>query len=389
MTSIQPAFSCLGIDASNIRAGGGVTHLVELLRAAEPREWGFKQIIVWGGTSTLRQIEDRSWLLKAHEPLLDQALPLRMYWQRFRLEGLARRAGCGLLFVPGGTFCGAFHPFVTMSRNLLPFDWAETWRYGVSWMFLKLQILRQSQSQTMRRADGVIFLTEYARTVVVSALKQLRGAATIIPHGVNRLFDCPPRAQKAIETYSPDHPFRFLYVSTVTVYKHQWHVAEAVAVLRKKGLPVHLELVGPAYRPALRRLCRTLQRIDPDHEFIHYRGPIPYTDLNLEYQRADAFVFASTCEAFGQIVTEAMSAGLPIACSNTGTMRELLGEHALYFNPEQPPEIAQVLETMAIDPVLRTHLAWGAYKRSQTFTWERCARDTFDFIAQIGQGAGT
>lgn len=389
MTSMQPSFSCLGIDASNIRAGGGVTHLVELLRVAKPGEHGFEQIVVWGGTNTLRQIEDRPWLVKAHEPLLDEALPLRMYWQRFRLDGLAQQAGCRVLFVPGGTYWGAFHPFVTMSRNLLPFDRVEAWRYGVSWMFLKLQMLRQSQSHTMRRADGVIFLTEHARTVVMGTLKQIRGAATTIPHGVNRLFDCPPRAQKAIDTYSFQYPFRLLYVSTITVYKHQWHVAEAVAMLRRKGLPMHLELVGPAYGPALQRLCQVLQRLDPDHEFIHYRGPVPYAELNLEYQRADAFVFASTCEAFGQIVTEAMSAGLPIACSNTGAMRELLGEHALYFNPEQPPEIAQVLETMAKDPVLRTHLAWGAYKRSQAFTWERCAGDTLDFIAQIGQGAGT
>lgn len=377
---------CLGIDASNIRAGGGVTHLVELLRVAEPGEYGFEQIVVWGGTDTLRQIEDRPWLVKVHEPLLDQALPLRMYWQRFVLEGLARQAGCNLLFVPGGTYRGGFHPFVTMSRNLLPFERAEARRYGVSWMFLKLELLRQSQSQTMRRAEGVIFLTEHARTVVMSVLKQLRGAVCIIPHGVSRLFDCPPRAQQPIETYSPQHPFRLLYVSTITVYKHQWHVAEAVAMLRRKGLPVHLELVGPAYRPALQRLRQTLRQLDPGHEFIHYGGPTAHTVLHQEYQRANAFVFASTCEAFGQIVTEAMSAGLPIACSNTGTMRELLGEHALYFNAESPVEIARTLETLIKDPILRMRLAWAAYERSQAFTWERCARDTFDFIARVGRG---
>lgn len=38
----------LGIDASNIRAGGGVTHLVELLRAANPSVHGFEKVIVWG-----------------------------------------------------------------------------------------------------------------------------------------------------------------------------------------------------------------------------------------------------------------------------------------------------------------------------------------------------
>jgi len=42
----------LRIDASNIRPGGGVTHLVELLRAADRLAYGFSQVIVWGGQAT-------------------------------------------------------------------------------------------------------------------------------------------------------------------------------------------------------------------------------------------------------------------------------------------------------------------------------------------------
>src|SRR2546426_5596379 len=79
----------LGIDASNLRAGGGVTHLIEMLRAANPRAHGFSQVIVWGGKATLNQIEDRPWLEKVFQPLLDKGLPYRVYWQRFRLSRLA------------------------------------------------------------------------------------------------------------------------------------------------------------------------------------------------------------------------------------------------------------------------------------------------------------
>lgn len=372
----------LGIDASNIRAGGGLTHLVELLRAADPAQHGIERVIVWAGAHTLQCVEERPWLHKVHEPLLDRPLPVRLCWQRFVLGRLALQASCDLLFVPGGTYRGAFRPFVTMSRNLLPFDRAEARRYGISWMFLKLQVLRQSQSQTIKRADGVIFLTNCARDVVTDVVGSLRGRVVVIPHGVSRAFDCPPRAQKAIQSYSAQNPFRFLYVSVVTVYKHQWHVAKAVAALRRKGWPVCLELVGPAYPPALRRLQRTLQWLDPDGEFIRYRGAIPHRDLDKEYHCADAFVFASTCEAFGQVVTEAMAAGLPIACSHTSTMRELLDDDALYFDPERPDEITDVLQTMLEDPIKRKAMADRAYERSQVFTWERCARETFDFIAQ-------
>ncbi len=40
----------IGIDASNIREGGGVTHLVEVLRAAEPRQYDIDRVTVWGNS---------------------------------------------------------------------------------------------------------------------------------------------------------------------------------------------------------------------------------------------------------------------------------------------------------------------------------------------------
>ena len=61
----------LGIDASNIRAGGGLTHLVELLGAADPLAHDFSRVVVWSGRSTLSRIEDRDGLGKVSGPVLD------------------------------------------------------------------------------------------------------------------------------------------------------------------------------------------------------------------------------------------------------------------------------------------------------------------------------
>ena len=50
-------------------------------------------------------------------------------------------------------------------------------------------------------------------------------------------------------------------------------------------------------------------RFDPEHNFLHYRGSIPYADLHATYHAADAFIFASSCENLPNIMIEAMSAG--------------------------------------------------------------------------------
>lgn len=374
----------LGIDASNIRGGGGLTHLVELLKAAEPGEQAFERVIVWGGMPTLSRIEDRPWLQKIHESLLDRALPARAYWQQCKLGRRGQHAGCDVLFVPGGSYGGAFGPFVTMSQNMLPFERRERGRYGLSATGLRLRMLRRSQERTFAQADGVIFLTEYARKTITAAVSTSVKRSAVIPHGVSQQFTWEGRKQKRISEYSHTVPFRCLYVSSVTMYKHQWKVVEAIALLRKRGYPIVLDLIGPATsKRGLSLLHRSLRDADPSGAFVSYCGAVPHAEIAPWYRRADLFVFASSCENMPNILLEAMAAGLPIACSALGPMPDMLGDHGVYFHPEDPETIAQAIGTLVDNLMLRTANAIGAATRARAFSWHRCARETFAFLSYV------
>lgn len=374
----------VGIDASNLRAGGGVTHLVELLRAASPAEQGIDEVIVWGGASTLQQLPDRPWLRRQHAAALDRALPWRVAWQTTQLPRLAAQA-CDVLFTPGATAQRTRLPVVTMCQNMLPFEDAERRRFGHTPMRARLHLLEYSQRRAFQQADGVIFLTRTAQQAVQAKIGALRGQQAIIPHGIAAEFRRPPRQAQPAASYSIERPFRLLYVSIVTVYKHQWMVAEAVAQLRAAGLPLVIDFAGPAYAPSLQQLQATLHRIDPQGTFSRYLGPIKYADLPPLYSQADAFVYASSCENLPIILLEAMASGLPIACSNRGPMPEVLQDAGIYFDPENPAEIAQAVRTLFTDQTLRQQLAQRADERSHAYTWEHCARATFEFIARVGQ----
>ena len=173
----------------------------------------------------------------------------------------------------------------------------------------------------------------------------------------------------------------------MNLYKHQWHLAQAVADLRHAGLPVTLELVGPAYPPALDRLRQVTQRADPTGEFIHYQGPVPHDRLVDYYHHRDGFAFASSCETFGQILLEAMTSGLPIACSNRSAMPDILRTAGVYFDPEDSESIAQAMQSLMDDPAQREQYAWAAYGHAQQYSWDRCAKETFSFLAKVAQGA--
>jgi glycosyltransferase involved in cell wall biosynthesis len=377
----QTKLLTIGVDATNIRSGGGLTHLVELLRATQPSKQGVDRIVVWGGTQTLEALEDRPWLAKRNPSALDKGLLQRTLWQRFGLSRDAHDEGCDILFVPGGSYAGNFHPVVTMSRNLLPFEMRELARFGWSLTMIKMLLLRWVQSRSYHWVDGLILLNQYAKDAVLKVTGSLICKTVVIPHGIHNRFNNPPREQRFLNSYSLQKPFQILYVSTVDVHKHQWHVAEAVAMLRREGLPLALNLVGPAYPPALKRLKASLSNLDPEGDFITYRGAVPHEQLNAHYAAADLCVFASSCENMPNILLEMMASGVPIACSNRGPMSEILGDAGLYFDPEKPEDIATAIKRLIVSPELREEKSSTAFALVQQYSWQRCADETFTFLS--------
>lgn len=376
----------VGIDASNIRGGGGITHLSQLLGAARPEEHGIRRTVVWGGRTLLDQLPRRPWLDPIHQPWLDGGYISRMRWQATQLSKLAQDR-CDLLLIPGGSYTGGYRPFVSMVQSAFPFAAREQRRYGLTWMRCRLTYLRWVQARTVRHAEGVIYPSEHCRALVAERVGRLRGRSAIVPHGVEARFALRPRPQRSVHDYSQEQPYRLLYVSIIDQYKHQWKVAEAVCALRMRGLPVALDLVGTSYEPALQRLRSTIRRLDPGGTYLWYRGPIPFSAMHTAYHAADGFVFASTCESFALPVLEAMAAGLPIACSNQPPMSEMLGDGAEYFHPEDAADMAGALERMIRSPERRERLAQEAYARAQGYSWDRCAGETFSFLSQIANRA--
>ena len=127
----------LGIDASNIRVGGGLTHLKEILRSVDIEKHDIEKMVIWSSENTLNEIEDRRWLKKCSEPVMEKNYLQRALWQHKKLDFKLTEEKCDILFVPGGVFTTKFRPVVTMSQNLIPFKSNEILRYGVSLLTIK------------------------------------------------------------------------------------------------------------------------------------------------------------------------------------------------------------------------------------------------------------
>jgi glycosyltransferase involved in cell wall biosynthesis len=375
----------IGIDASNIRSGGGLTHLTQLLSAGSPRNHSINEVVIWASQYSLSHLPDRPWLRRVHEPGLDGPAAYRLKWQKFSLGRLASEA-CDLLFVPGGIALHSFYPYVALSQNMLPFDAKEAGRYRSPKMVARLRLLRHLQKKTFEDATGVIYLHDYARQTIEGQLSHSPSTSAIVPHGIEDRFRLAPRTQIPFHKYSRSRPFRFLSVSIVNLYNHQEGIAQAIARLRRRGFPIVLDIVGPGYRPAIKRLRTTMERLDPMQDFIRHLGPVPFNKIHDTYHAADAFVFASTCENLPNILIEAMAAGLPIACSHRPPMPDVLHDAGFYFDPEDPYQLELVLEELLLRPDLRERHAQRAAEIANTYSWDRSAFLTYSFMSEVARG---
>lgn len=386
MNSIPAApHACIiGIDATNLNTGGGRTHIRELLTHLKPEAFDIGRVVVWGARDTLDALPEASWLLKVHDPIFERGILYRAYWQLFRLSAAARREGCTLLLIPGGVYAGTFRPVVTICQNLLPFDEKALARYGFSLYLLRLKILRYVFGYAFRVSARVVFLSRFALEMVSQKLPGMMIKHRVIPHGIGASFFAEPRPQKSIDRYSPEDPFRVVYVSTVNLYKHPWHLVEAVHRVRSQhGWPITLDLVGDAVVPAIDRLREAISRFDPGGVFVRYHGPLDHAGLPALYQQADMAVFASSCENQPLVLLEKMASGLPIACSDYGAMTEILGDDGVYFDPEDVDSMVHALTILIQDPALRDSNAAKNHARAKAYDWARTAQDTFSLLSSV------
>ncbi|GGI17910.1 hypothetical protein GCM10008066_11350 [Oxalicibacterium faecigallinarum] len=267
---------------------------------------------------------------------------------------------------------------------MLPFEPSQADLFGRwSLMRLKMQLLRYSQGASFSRAQGLIFLSNYARNTIQDLLKTVTPHTALIPHGIEERFMHVPRPQRRLEDCTEAQPFRVMYVSILMPYKHQLEVAQAIAALRQQGLPIEANFIGAPWGQYAQAFQHLLQQLDPDNHFLKYTGHAPFDRLHGLYHEADAFIFASSCENLPNILIEAMAAGLPIACSNKGPMPEVLGDAGIYFDPYSAPSITHALLQLAKDNTMRSVLAQAAWQKAHAYSWKQCADDTLAFIEHV------
>ncbi|MDO8529362.1 MAG: glycosyltransferase family 1 protein [bacterium] len=125
-----------------------------------------------------------------------------------------------------------------------------------------------------------------------------------------------------------------------------------------------------------------IKRIEksPYRNDIILTGTISFEDLVILYKNAAMFVFPSLYEGFGMPILEAFASKVPVISAKNSSLTEIGGDAALYFNEKDSNDLALKMQTILEDEDLKNELIKKGEKRLQNFSWDKCAKETMEFI---------
>lgn len=144
-----------------------------------------------------------------------------------------------------------------------------------------------------------------------------------------------------------------LWNSHIMASKGFFHTIDAIRILRKEGMPIHLIAAGGALADAemTKEQVSGLLKLLAGEEWIEFVGIVPPTDMPSLMAKADVVAlpsyYKSECQPLALI--DAMCAGKAIVAADTPSLRATIGDYpAAFTRPKSAADIASALESFFV-----------------------------------------
>lgn len=232
------------------------------------------------------------------------------------------------------------------------------------------------EGRVMRAVDRVVVGSEFAVRQAGADLGVPAERFAVVPYGVDTRFAPGPRPPALVKRWGLEDRAVVVFLGGLKPRKNLFQLLEAWRVVAAER-PEAVLLVcgsGPLRAPLEHRAADLVAS-----RRVIFTGYVPERDKVDYYNVADALFFPSSLEGFGFTVAEAMSCGLPVVCSDRGSLPELVvdGEGGFLANPDDRDACVRRLLLLLGDASLRRKLGAANRERAERhFRWDRCARDT-------------
>lgn len=252
--------------------------------------------------------------------------------------------------------------------------------------------LRMTVRSSARRAAKILTLSDHTRRDIIATYGVEPSRITAIPLAAPGHFypvEDTRELQRVRHTYGIDGQY-ILSVGSIQPRKNLARLVQAYARIRASLRDKHAETKSPKlvlvgkqgwlYDETMRALEETKVA-----NSVILTGYVPEADLPALYSGAICFVYPSYFEGFGLPPLEAMKCGAPVIVGDQTSLPEVVGDAGLIVDPFDVSSIAEAIEKLINDSVLRQELSVKGRKRAETFDWKKTAQQTLEIYQQVGR----
>jgi len=244
--------------------------------------------------------------------------------------------------------------------------------------------LRFLLARAIRSSTRIIAVSEATKQDIAKVCGVEPRRIEVIHLGVDAHFQpgigrC--RIESVLRRYRlPDN--YLLYVGRVEPRKNLSKLFEAYRILKEGRKLSHKLVVVGKIEPWGKKSLALGRQLGLGNDIV-LPGYVAEADLPAIYNGAAAFIFPSLFEGFGLPPLEAMACGVPVIASHIPAHAEMLGEAALFFDPNDAEGLAATINRVLKDDDLREELRAEGLSRVLSFTWEETARRTLEVYRSV------
>lgn len=224
-----------------------------------------------------------------------------------------------------------------------------------------------------RNATRLATVSQFSRDDIHQSYQVPLENIDVVYNGANTAYKPYTEEQQIAvkQQYTDGHDF-FLFVGLIHKRKNLDNVFRAFDLFKERtGSPMKLVVVGDKkwWAGEIEDTYLAMRH----REDVVMLGRRQLDELSALTAAATAMVYASLFEGFGQPIVDAFNAHTAVITSNISSMPEIAGDAALLVNPYDVGEIAQAMEQLYRDPLLRNTLIEKGKARKGLYTWDRTA----------------
>lgn len=227
-----------------------------------------------------------------------------------------------------------------------------------------------------RKSRRVLTVSKFSKGEIIEWLKCREQKVTVTYNGIEAAFQelSDTESLKKVQA-KYDLPEKFLlYIGNSKPHKNVETLLKAVSHLKESVKLVLNGKPNAAYQEII--IKHHLQ------DKVQFIGYVQDLDLPALYNLAAVFVFPSFYEGFGLPPLEAMACGCPVIISDIPSLREVTGEAAVRFSPENHKELAEKIQEMLIrrkDPAEVRQ----SVKQAEKFNWDITVSKTLEVYKEV------